>query len=57
MEIINKWLLTNPLFYIILISSITIIIIYKFFYPKIIGWFGEKYTKDEFEVVFKKLLK
>lgn len=47
MEVINKWLFTNPLFYIIIISSVAIIIIYKLFYSKIVGWFGEKYTKDE----------
>lgn len=47
MEVINKWLFTNPLFYIIIISSLFIIIVYKLFYPRIVGWFGEKYTKDE----------
>ena len=47
MEVINKWLFTNPLFYIIIISSLSIIIIYKLFYSRIVGRFGEKYTKNK----------
>ena len=43
----NHLLLTSPLYWIILISCILIIIICKFFGSKIIGWFGELWTKQE----------
>lgn len=43
----NQILLSNPLYWIVLILSILIIIICKVFGSKIIGWFGELWTKLE----------
>ena len=45
MKEINKMLLSNPLYWIILILSITVIIVCYFYGPKIIGFFGEYWTK------------
>lgn len=42
----NHILLSNPLYWIIIILSLMIIIMYKFFGAKIIGWFGEVWTKQ-----------
>ena len=42
----NQWLLSQPLYWIIIIGSIVIIITYYLFGAKIIGWFGELWTKQ-----------
>ena len=42
----NRVLFSSPLYWAIIISSLIIIIIYKIFGPKIIGWFGEIWTKQ-----------
>ena len=43
----NHLLLSNPMYWIILIVCILIITIGKLFYSQIIGWFGELWTKQE----------
>ena len=45
MSIFNKRLLSQPLYWILLIGSICVIIICLVFGRKIIGWFGEHWTK------------
>ena len=47
MKELNHLLLTSSFYWIILISCILIIIICKLFGNKIIGWFGELWTKQE----------
>ena len=42
----NQWLLSQPLYWIIIILAIVLIIAYYFFNAKIIGWFGELWTKQ-----------
>ena len=46
MQEFNHMLLSSPLYWIILIISLIIIITYKLFYSKILGWFGELWTKQ-----------
>lgn len=46
MNELNQWLLSQPLYWIAIIVSLTIIISYYLFGPKIIGWFGELWTKQ-----------
>lgn len=43
----NRILLSNPWYWVVLISCILVIVICKFFGAKIIGWFGELWTKQE----------
>ena len=47
MKAINQWLLSSPIYWILLIISIAIIIIYYVYGSKILGWFGEHWTKSE----------
>lgn len=42
----NHVLFSNPLYWTIIILSLIIIIIYKFWGAKIIGWFGEHWTRQ-----------
>lgn len=46
MSVLNQWLFSQPIYWIILIGSIIIIISYYLFGAKIIGWFGELWTKQ-----------
>lgn len=46
MNTLNQWLFSQPLYWILLIGSILIICTYYLFGPKIIGWFGELWTKQ-----------
>ena len=41
-----KAILTSPLYLTMIIISLVIIIIYYLFGAKIIGWFGEHWTKE-----------
>lgn len=45
----NHVLLTNPLYWIVIIVCLFIIIAYKLFGAKIIGWFGELWTKQSLD--------
>ena len=49
----NHLLLNNPFYWIIIVSCILIIVICKIFSPKIIGWFGELWTKLELKKLSK----
>lgn len=42
----NRILLTNPLYWAIIIVCLVVIITYKLFGTKLIGWFGEHWTKQ-----------
>jgi hypothetical protein len=53
----NHKLLTNPLYWIFIIGCIALIIIDKLFFPKIIGWFGELWTKQALNKLPKKKYK
>ena len=46
MKEISYYFLTNPLYWIVIIFCLIIIITYKLFGAKIIGWFGELWTKQ-----------
>ena len=43
----NQALLSNPFYWIILITSVVIIVVILLFSKQIIGWFGEYWTKKE----------
>ena len=45
----NHVLLTNPLYWTIIIGCLVIIITYKLFGAKLIGWFGELWTKQSLD--------
>ncbi len=45
----NHILFTSPLYWVIIITCLIIIITYKLFGAKIIGWFGELWTKQSLD--------
>ena len=49
MKEISNYFLTSPLYWTIIITCLIIIITYKLFGAKIIGWFGELWTKQSLD--------
>ena len=46
MNELNQWLFSQPLYWIIVIGGIALIIVYYLYGARIIGWFGELWTKQ-----------
>ena len=46
MDNLNQWLYSQPFYWLIIIAGLSIIITYYLFGSKIIGWFGELWTKQ-----------
>ena len=46
MNELNQWLFSQPLYWITIVGSLIIIITYYLYGAKIIGWFGELWTKQ-----------
>lgn len=46
MKELTKWLLSQPIYWVLIVCSLLIIITYYLFGKKILGWFGELWTKQ-----------
>ena len=46
MNELNQWLFSQPLYWIMIVISLIIIITYYLYGARIIGWFGELWTKQ-----------
>lgn len=51
MESFYKIIFTNPIYIMMIIISLVIIVIYYIFGAKIIGWFGEYWTKEALSIL------